>query len=106
MTDPIEVIDEEEEEKRASEALDRVINILKDYKLRTQDLVLLYGNLGYSIGASIEGLAGNEGLSLDEIQKKYYENPTLGVSLMLQGFLTTTWVEDYLKQQEGKKDGK
>lgn len=102
MTD--QIVCEEEEEKKASEALDEVLAVLKKHKLRIQDLILLYGNLGYSIGASIEGL--KEGPSLEELQKLYYEKPSIGISLMLQGMLTTSWAEDYIKQQEGKKDGK
>lgn len=98
------VVCEDEESDKASAALDEVLSVLKKHNLRIQELVLLYGNLGYSIGASIEGLS--EGLTLDELQKKYYENPTVGVTLMLQGILTTTWKDDYLKQQAGKKDGK
>jgi hypothetical protein len=92
---------EDEEADKASSALDEVLEVLRKHKLRVQDLILLYGNLGYSLGASIEGLT--EGLTVEELQKKYYENPTVGVTLMLQGLLTTTWKDDYLKQQISSK---
>lgn len=100
MTD---IICEEEEQEKASKALSDILLILKNAKLRTQDLVLLYGNLGYSIGASIEGYdPGAAGPTLDELQKSYYEKPTVGVSLMLQGILTTTWHEDLTKNEDKK----
>lgn len=81
---------EEEEKDKASLALDQILQILDKHKLRVQDLVLVYGNLGYSIGASIENLV-ESGPSLEELQKRYYEKPTIGIAMMLQGMLTTTW---------------
>ena len=104
MNEPI-IICEEEEAELASTALDEILEVLKKHKLRVQDLILLYGNLGYSIGASIEGLS--DGLTTDELQKKYYENPTVGTTMMLQSVLVTTWRDDYMKQQQtGIKDVK
>jgi hypothetical protein len=103
MTDEEFLIDEEEEAK-SSKALEDIISILKVAKLRVQDLVLLYGNLGYSIGASIEGIDTSQGPSVDELQKQYYEKPTIGVAMMLQGILTTTWYDDISKQTKEKKE--
>lgn len=97
-----DIICEEEEEEKAAEALNKILVILKEAKLREKDLVLLYGNLGYSIGASIHGVKQGEGPTLDELQKSYYEKPTIGVAMMLQGILTTTWY-DNLNENEEKK---
>lgn len=100
MNEVVIVNDEEEEQDKASKALGDILEVLKAAKLRTQDLILLYGNLGYSIGASIEGLTGSPGPTADELQKTYYEKPTIGVAMMLQGILTTSWYDDYLKQNK------
>jgi hypothetical protein len=100
MNEVVIVNDEEDEQDKTSKALDDVLSVLKAAKLRTQDLILLYGNLGYSIGASIEGVTDSPGPSVDELQKTYFEKPSVGVALMLQGILTTSWHDDYLKQNK------
>lgn len=94
------IVCEEEEQDKASKALDDILIVLKEAKLRTQDLILLYGNLGYSIGASIDGLTGSPGPSVEELQKMYYEKPSIGVAMMLQGILTTSWHDDYIKSSK------
>lgn len=104
MTTNEKILCEEEEQEKASEALNEIILTLKKYKLRVQDLILLYGNLGYSIGASIEGLDNTQGPTIDELQKKYYEKPTVGIAMMLQGMLTTTWYDDVLKSNKEKEE--
>jgi hypothetical protein len=104
MTDNERILCEEEEQEKTSKALDEIILILQKYKLRVQDLVLLYGNLGYSIGASIEGLKNTEGPSIDELQKNFYEKPTVGIAMMLQGMLTTTWYDDVIKSNKEKEE--
>ncbi len=76
-------------------ALGELIDIFKKHKLRVQDILLVYGNLGYALGASIEGCKG-EGPDLDELMKKYHTSPTLGVALMLQGITITSWHDDYV----------
>jgi hypothetical protein len=101
---------EEDEQEKANKALDEIIQLLNKYKLRTQDLVVVYGNLGYTIGATIEAVDPNYGPSLEELQEKYYKEPTLGVALMLQGMLTTSWHDQVangidiqgLKEKENK----
>ncbi len=99
-----EIICEEEEQEKASEALDEILATLNKFSLRVEELVLLYSNLGYSIGASIDGIGANdEKPSLESLQQKYYEKPSIGVALMLQGLLTSTWVDDF-KQKDKKND--
>lgn len=91
------VVDEEVEQDKAGEVLGQIIDLLSQKKLRVQELVLLYGNLGYSIGASISGYTSENAPHMDELQKKYYEKPDIGTALMLQGLLTTTWQDDIAK---------
>lgn len=97
--------DEEIEQKKSSQALEEILIVLAKYRLRVQDLVLTYANLGYSIGASIENIKeGDEGPSLEELQKSYHTKPTIGVALMLQGILTSSWYEDIIKNKENDND--
>lgn len=92
-----EITCEEEEQNKISGALDEILEILKKYHLRTQDLVTLLANLGYSIGSSIDNIQG-EGPDLETLQKLYQEQPTIGTALMLQSILTMTWIEEYRKK--------
>jgi len=97
--------DEEEEQRNSSQALEEILLVLAKYKLRVQDLVVTYANLGYSIGAAIENIKeGDEGPSLEELQKSYHTKPTIGVALMLQGILTSSWHEDIIKNKENDND--
>jgi hypothetical protein len=75
---------------KTSECLDRIITIIKEAKLNISELVILYSNLGYTLGASIEGFKDN-GPSLENLNKMYYSNPTIGVALMLQSLLINSW---------------
>ena len=94
MTDNQEepVICDDDEQQKASDALAEIIDILNKYNLRTQELTLVYGNLGYVLGASIDEIDIEVGgPTLDELKQNYYTDPKLGVALMLQGMLVTSW---------------
>lgn len=95
---------EDEEREKANQALGELIEVLSKYKLRVQDLVVVYGNLGYAIGAAIEGYNGQEGPGLEELQKRYYSNPSIGVAMMLQGMLVTSWYDQVIQSQQSKTD--
>lgn len=84
---------EDEERERANQCLQELIGVLQKYNLRVQDLTVVYGNLGYAIGASVEGHKDGEGPTLEELQQQYYTSPTLGCALMLQGMLVTSWYD-------------
>jgi hypothetical protein len=77
--------------EKTSEVLDKMLEVLKENKLNTLELIVLLSNLGYSIGASIEGFE-NSGPSFEELQKMYYSNPTVGVALMNQAMLLSSWI--------------
>jgi hypothetical protein len=82
-------------DKNVNTALNDILEILGKKGLSVQELLVLYGNLGYYIGASIAGFQ-DKGPSLEEIKREYYSNPTVDVGLMLQGMIITTWEKDYL----------
>lgn len=95
-----------EELENTSKALDEVLEVLQKYNLTAQSLVILYGNLGYSLGASIDGYQGGEGPSYEELEKKYYSEPTIGTSMMLQGLLVTSWNRQLDQENDGNNDEK
>jgi len=82
---------EDEEEEKRKGILQESILLLNKYNLRNQDLVLFYAELGFSIGSSIEGYTPETLPTVDELQKSYYEKPSMGKALMLQSLLLESW---------------
>jgi len=76
--------------------LEQVMVVLNQNQLDIPGLLLLYGNLGYHIGASMAGIK-DKGPNLEELKRSYYSHPTVDVGLMIQGLLITSWVDDFLK---------
>jgi len=70
---------------------DDLLRVFQKHKLTVKEIVVVYGNLGYSLGASVEGYK-EFGPSPDEVQQKYYSGKnSIGNALMMQGMLITTW---------------
>lgn len=102
---PLELIDEDEERTSADECLAELYDVFSKYNLRVSELLIVYGNLGYGLGAGIEGYEGDQGPGIEELQKEYYSNPRVGIALMLQGMLTTSWHEQLGQQNNnGEKE--
>jgi len=85
--------------EKVSEAHEKIVDMLKEKKLTVGELLVLYGNLGYTLGASIAGYK-EKGPSPEELEKLYYTGSSdrkkhLGVALMLQGMTVTSWYEDW-----------
>jgi len=83
---------------KVNRVYEKLVNIFQEEKLSVGEIIIAYGNLGYTLGASIEGYDG-EGPSLEELTKKYYSDPTLGIALMIQGITVTSWYSSWEKQQ-------
>jgi len=77
-----------------SDIINRITDILNEHPLDPAEITVLYGKLGYVLGASIEGFT-SQGPPLEILEKAYYTAPSLGVSLMLQGLLVEGWAEDW-----------
>ena len=88
--------EESTKDKKITDNLTKIMKILNKNKLTIPELILLYGNLGYHIGASIAGFK-DQGPSLEELKKEYYTNPAIDVGFMLQGLLITSWERDFIK---------
>lgn len=71
------------------------MKIINKEKLNIPELLVMYGNLGYFIGASMAQCKDN-GPTLEELKDMYYKDPTVDVGLMMQGLLMTSWEEDYI----------
>lgn len=93
------------EKEESAIAFKEIIDVLSKHKLKTTDLILVLSNVIFSVGTSIEGIDPNNLPTLEELQKKYYTDKTIGTTLMLQGLLTKNWHEDLIKQlEEGTKN--
>lgn len=80
--------------KGIAKAHDEILVVLQKYKLSTRELILLMGNVLYSIGASIAGYKGTapSGANLAKLYYQNAKNP--GLAMMSQGELMTTWYDD------------
>lgn len=79
--------------EKITNCLSNILELIQNNRFKVGELILLYGNLGYSIGASIEG----EAKTIEELNKLYYTNPTVGIALMLNGAMVNSWFDDYNK---------
>jgi hypothetical protein len=82
---------------KVAKLIDKIIKLLNKSNLNIPELIVLYGNLGYHIGASIAGVSTKEGPTVEELRKLYYQRPTVDVGLMLQGLMITDWEKDFLQ---------
>lgn len=89
--------------ERTNSAFIDVVELLNKHSLTTSELVVLLGNLMYTIGTSAEGL-GSTGPSIDKLEELYLNNPTkLSFGLMYQGYLLLAWYEKYKELLEDSK---
>jgi hypothetical protein len=91
--------------KKIDKVYQKLLEVFQKNKtLDVKELLILYGHLGYTLGASIGGYTG-KGPGVPELTKKYMEEPTIDTALMLQGLQTILWAEDLGKKlDEIKKD--
>lgn len=74
-----------------------LVAVFQKHRPTIGEILIAYGNLGYTLGASIGGY-DQQGPSLEELQKLYYTSPErVDIALMIQGITTTTWLEDLEK---------
>lgn len=86
--------------KKCEQILDQVHEILNKSKLSLKELVWVYGQLGYNIGASLEGQA----FSPEDATKEYYTSPRLGVALQVQGLQTQTWTDQIEESRDDQSN--
>lgn len=91
-------------DKKVAKTVAAILKLINKSKLNIPELIILYGNMGYHIGASMAGLnRTGQGPGLEELKREYYSNPTIDVGLMLQGLIITEWEKDYLKSPKLSK---
>ena len=91
--------------ERVQKCLASIESILASTNLNVGELLLLYGNLGYKLGANLRRAVYDEDFvseppNIEELNKLYYSNPTEDVALMLTGLTITSWPNDLLKREK------
>lgn len=91
--------------ERCNQLYTKLVEVFQEIKPTVGEIIIAYGNLGYTLGASIGGFS-DKGPGLEDLKRLYYSEPgRLDVALMLQGLTVTTWYEDWEKVQLGKQEG-
>jgi hypothetical protein len=72
--------------------------VLSKANLTVGELLLVYGNLGYRLGANLRRACYDDKFvseppNLEKLNKLYYINPTEDIALMLTGLTVTAWVQ-------------
>ena len=88
--------------EKVNRVFERLVDIFQEEKLTVGEIIIAYGNLGYTLGASVAGYT-DKGPSMEELNKMYYSQPSLGVALMIQGMTVTSWYGEWEKQQFNKQ---
>ena len=88
--------------EKCGDLLSKIIEAFEEHKPTVGEILVIYGNLGYTLGASIEGY-GSKGPGVEELKKEYYANPSVGTALMLQGIEVTNWYQDHEKETTKEK---
>jgi uncharacterized protein YejL (UPF0352 family) len=79
-------------EDKVKDLVEDLIAAFQKHKPNVAEIIVAYGNVAYTLGTSIEGYQ-DKGPSVEELEKLYYTNPTIGVALALQGAMITTWLD-------------
>ncbi len=88
---------------KVAKAHSDLIDVFNKHGLNVGEIIVTYGNLGYTLGASVGGYK-TKGPTMKELEKMYYENPTIDVAMMINGGNVTGWYEDLYKQAEKEED--
>jgi hypothetical protein len=91
--------------ERVQKCLALIENILASTSLNVGELLLLYGNLGYKLGANLRrALYDKDFISeppnIEELNKLYYSNPAEDVALMITGLTVTSWLDTILEREK------
>ena len=93
---------EKANKKNLDKVYTKLVKIFQEAKLDVRDILTIYGNLGYTLGASIGGYQ-TKGPNIEELNHLYATNPTVDVALMIQSINTVLWAEDLGKTIESIK---
>jgi hypothetical protein len=85
--------------KKIQKCLKQTLDLINNNHLTVEETVVLYGNIGYSIGLSVMKRTDNPP-TIEELERLFYQNPTIDVSLMLTGLNVASWLD----KKKGEKE--
>jgi hypothetical protein len=92
--------------ERCNDLYEALVEVFQEHKPTVGEIIIAYGNLGYTLGASIGGYP-DKGPSIEALEKLYYEKPgDLAIALMMQGLTVTTWYRDWEQIQTAQDTNK
>lgn len=86
-----------------------IVKLFQKQKPTLKEIIVVYSNLGYTLGASIGGYK-DKGPKFEELELLYATKPTIDVALMMQALTMSTWIDDLdktiedIKQEKAKND--
>lgn len=80
--------------EKVDQCYKELVEVFRKHKLRVGEILIAYGNLGYTLGASVEGY-GEKGPGLKELERLYYTQASAGLGLMLSGLTISSWYDTY-----------
>ena len=91
--------------ERVSSLIEDLIKVFQHHKPTVKEIILAYGNLGYTLGACIDNWK-NKGPDERTLLRLHKEKPSVGSALMLQGIQVCTWAEGDLSAREDIEEEK
>jgi hypothetical protein len=89
------------DDNKVVDTINKVLKIINKEGLNVPELIAFYGNLGIHIGCGIAGI--KEIPTIEEIKREYFTKPTIDLALIQQGYLITSWEEDWIKSPQLSK---
>jgi len=95
------------DDKKCNNLYKELVEVFQKHKPTVGELLIAYGNLGYTLGASVGGYK-DKGPSTEELEKLYYSEPgNIAVALMLQSMTVVSWYSEWeqISLQDTKDKG-
>ncbi len=87
---------------KVQKTYDALVKIFQKNKLSVKEILIVLGNLTYTLGASI-GEYKDKGPGINTLQELYLKKPTIDVAMMISGLQFQHWVLDLDKKYEELK---
>ncbi len=81
--------------EKINPVLNKILKTITRKLLSIEEIVVLYGNLGYWLGASLSNETSL--ININELIRRYNEKPTIATALMITGLTVISWVNEVEK---------
>lgn len=89
---------------KCSEMYEELVETFRKHTPTVGEILIAYGNLGYTLGASIGGYK-DKGPGPEKLKELYYSEPgRLDVALMIQSLQVVDWYDEWAQKQIKDKE--